>query len=345
MKKISMGLALAALLVAVVGCASSPSRPTAAGLAKQATKSDLARSAGSVQMVEAGQVLRLGYLDDFDSAPALLGLQTDLYRDDLAGVNLQATGYTSDLQEVFGLEHGQLDAAYLDPVAALSAWQASAPGSLHIAAGATAEASALVAQPGITHPSQLRGTRVEAPYDSSQTAAFAAWISANHLTGRLSLLGSPVTATGILQQFKAGTVAAAWEPEPLAQQLIAAGGHALADTPADTSAAVLVITERYATANPTAVRDLLAAQTAACAKFATHPVTAWTAAATTLSVSTSISIPDSVLTTATRRLTCATTINRNSIQALARLAAAAHITQPSSSLSSLYDVTITPPAP
>jgi len=337
MNKTAAGLALAALAL-IAGCSSASPRPTAEQLARRAIRTDLARSAGSVQNIETGQVLRLGYPEDLASAPVLAGLETGLYRDDLGPVTLQPQPYASDIDEVTALEHGQLDAAYLDPVAAISAWQYSSPGSLHIVAGATTGPSELIARPGITRPAQLRGKRVEAPYGSSQDAALAAWLSASRLTGHISLLGSSVTTVGILQQFKAGTVAAAFEPQPLAQQLIAAGGHPLAASPAGTVTAVLVVTQRYLTANPAAVRDLLNAQAATCAQFTARPATAWAAATTTLSSDTGVPIPATLLAAATRQLTCTTAPDRASIQTEARQAAAAHITQPAASLTSLYDL-------
>ncbi len=254
MKKTAAALMLAALLAA--GCSSAASHHTQ----RSATTADLAGSAGTVHDMQTGQELRLGYLEDLGSAPALDALQAGYYRQNMDGVSVQAQGFASDLDEVFALEHGQLDAAYLDPVAAVSAWQFMATGSLRIVAGAATGPSELIARPGITSPAQLRGTRVEAPADSSQAAALSTWLRALHLTGHVQLDGSAVTTAGILQQFSKGTISAAWEPAPLDQQLIAAGGHPLAATPPTATSGVLVVTTRYMTADPAAVRDLLTVQ-------------------------------------------------------------------------------------
>jgi NitT/TauT family transport system substrate-binding protein len=220
-KAAAAGLVIAAVLIA--GCASSPSRRHV-----NATTADLVGSAGAVRNTENGQVLRLGYPDDLDSAPALAAIQLGLYHRDMATVTLEPEGYQSYLDEINALEHGQLDAAYLDPIAAVSAWQFTGAGYLHIIAGATTGISELIARPQVTLPSELRGTRVEAPADSSQAAALDAWLARNHLAGHVQVDGSPLTTVGILQQFKAGVVTAAWEAPPLAQQLAAAGGHVLA---------------------------------------------------------------------------------------------------------------------
>ena len=193
MKRTAAALILAALLVA--GCTSAPSHHAQRG----STAADLAGSAGAVQDMQSGQVLRLGYLEDFGSAPALAALQARYYRQDMGGVSVQAQGFASDLDEIFALEHGQLDAAYLDPVAAISAWQFMATGSLHVIGGAVTGPSELIVRPGITSPAQLSGTRVEAPADSSQAAALDAWLTATTTSpGTSALDGSPVTTAGIL---------------------------------------------------------------------------------------------------------------------------------------------------
>ncbi len=331
MKRTASALILAALLVA--GCSSAPSHHAQRG----ATAADLAGSAGAVQDMQSGQVLRLGYLEDFGSAPALAALQAGYYRQDMGGVSVQAQGFASDLDEIFALEHGQLDAAYLDPVAAISAWQFMATGSLHVIGGAVTGPSELIVRPGITSPAQLSGTRVEAPADSSQAAALDAWLTAHDLTRHVRTDGSPVTTAGILRQFTKGTVAAAWEPAPLDQELIAAGGHALAATPATATAGVLVVTSRYLAAGPVAIRNLLNAQRIACQQLAARPAATRAAAARALATIAGTRIPAASLTAAFAHLTCTTSPGTRSITAQAKLAAAGGIIRPVTTYAGLYD--------
>jgi len=334
LKKVATGLALAGVLLAA-GCSAAAPKASGQAQARRATRSDLSSAAGSVRSLESGQVLRLGYLEDFGSAPALAGLQLGTFRTDLRTVNLQPQGYLSDLDEVNALEHGQLDAAYLDPVAAVQAWQASAPGSIKIIAGAATGPSELVARASITRPAQLRGTRVEAPGDASQAAALSAWLSRNHLIRHVHLDGSAITTAGILQQFKRGVVSAAWEPAPLAQQLIAAGGHVLATLPASSTAGVLAMTQRYLAANPPAVRNLLQAQAQACIQFGKPPGRA--AAAQMLASLTGIVMSGTEQSAAFGQYICTSKLDRSSIQSLASAAAAAHIIRPPHDLSRIYD--------
>jgi NitT/TauT family transport system substrate-binding protein len=331
MNRTAAGLALAGLAL-LAGCSSPPPRPTAAQVVHEKTSKDLANSSGTVQNIVSGQDLRLGYLADLASAPALVGLRDGLYTNDLTSVDIQPQAYLSDLDEVNALEHGQLDAAYLDPVAAVQAWQDTTPGSLAIIAGATTGPSELIARAAITGPGQLAHKRVEAPADASQAALLDQWLARNHLTGRVRIDGSPVTAVGILQQFTHGTVTAAWESAPLAQQLIAAGGHVLATTTATTG--VLVITQRYLDANPAAVRALLHAQAQACAAVATPA--GKTAAAQQLAETTGSRLTAVEQNAAFTHLTCTSNPNPASIKQLAGLAATAYITHPAPNLSSAY---------
>lgn len=334
MNKTATGLALCGLAL-IAGCSSAAHKPSAAQLARKAASTDLARSAGSVRNIETGQVLRLGYLADLASAPALAGLHDGIYTAGLSSVTLQPQAYLSDLDEVNALEHGQLDAAYLDPVAAVQAWQDMTPGSLAIIAGATTGPSELIARPGITRPAQLRGARVEAPADASQAALLDQWLSASHLTGHVQFDGSPVTPVGILQQFTHGTVTAAWESAPLAQQLLAAGGRVLAATPAGTTTGVLVITQRYLDANPAAVRELLQAQARACAALTTHA--GQTAATQQLAATTGTTLTAAQQTAAFAHLTCTANPDPASIRQLTAMAATAYITHPAPNLNTIYD--------
>jgi ABC-type nitrate/sulfonate/bicarbonate transport system substrate-binding protein len=331
MKRTAAGLGLAGLAL-LAGCSSAPPRPTAAQVVRHNTQTDLANSAGSVQNIESGQVLRLGYLADLASAPALTGLHDGLYTDSQGPVDIQSQAYLSDLDEVNALEHGQLDAAYLDPVAAVQAWQDTTPGSLAIIAGATTGPSELIARAGITRPAQLARKRVEAPADASEAALLDQWLARNHLTSHVHIDGSPVTTVGILQQFTHGTVSAAWESAPLAQQLLAAGGHVLATTTATTG--VLVITQRYLDANPAAVRALLHAQAQACAALTS--LAGKTAATEQLASITGKTLTPAEQDAAFNHLTCTSNPDPASIKQLAALAATAYITHPAPNLSSAY---------
>jgi NitT/TauT family transport system substrate-binding protein len=132
---------VAACLVglALAGCASSspPVRPAVA-------RADKARAGGAVGMATAAPVaaaarrpvLRLGVLAEPAAGIALADLRDGFFQAELAlGTVLTAVPYGSASAEAAALAAGRLDAAYISPVGAIEAWQATR-GGVRIIAGA-----------------------------------------------------------------------------------------------------------------------------------------------------------------------------------------------------------------
>jgi ABC-type nitrate/sulfonate/bicarbonate transport system substrate-binding protein len=120
-------MALAAVAaVAVAGCSSpSPARHLTA--AQQLT----------LRAEDRGPVLRLGLADGLADAPGLVAIRKGYFQQDLgSAVILQPVPYTSAAAEATTLAAERLDAAYLDPVAAVRLWQASRGKLLRVVAGA-----------------------------------------------------------------------------------------------------------------------------------------------------------------------------------------------------------------
>lgn len=88
----------------------------------------------------------------------------------------RAGPFTSTATEVTALEDGHLDAAYLDPVAALQVWQTTPGGLLKIIAGAAAGGAELVVARQITSPALLKGRQLAAPTGGTQQAAADYWL-------------------------------------------------------------------------------------------------------------------------------------------------------------------------
>ena len=83
--------------------------------------------------------LRLGYVGVAADSAALVGLRDDLFRADLgAGVALEPVRFSSGAAAESALAAGHLDAAYLDPVSAVSAWQRTG-GGIRVISGAASE--------------------------------------------------------------------------------------------------------------------------------------------------------------------------------------------------------------
>jgi ABC-type nitrate/sulfonate/bicarbonate transport system substrate-binding protein len=84
----------------------------------------------------ARDVVRLGFVASPADGIALVGVQDSMYREDLgAGAELDAISFPTSATARTALDAGRLDAAYLDPVDAVAAWQATG-GKIRVIAGA-----------------------------------------------------------------------------------------------------------------------------------------------------------------------------------------------------------------
>src|SRR5450756_714200 len=265
---IAAGLAAAGL--ALAGCSSQAAAP-------QQQRHPVRLPVGPPGTTASG-TLRLGLTEDTADAPALLGWQMGFYGQNLGKVTLQPAPFTSTEAEVAALRDGQLDAAYLDPIAALQIWQAN-PALIKIAAGAAAGGAELVVTRQITSPAQLKGRKLAAPAGGTQQAAADTWLRQHGLPALTAAEATASASAGLLQQFRTGKIAGAWAPPPLDAQLTAAGGHILVNEAAlwpggQFPTSVLVITSKYLTANSLAVTALLKGQAQADRFLTASQVTA-----------------------------------------------------------------------
>src|SRR5450756_2776609 len=114
---IAAGLAAAGL--ALAGC-TSPGTGPADGTSSPGTGTHRQGVVGPPG-AQASGILRLGLTEDAADAPALVGWQLGFFGRNLGKVTLEPAPFTTTAAEVTALEDGQLDAAYLDPIAALQA--------------------------------------------------------------------------------------------------------------------------------------------------------------------------------------------------------------------------------
>jgi len=337
-KKAAAGLVLAA--IALAGCASArPAAPAA----------DRARAGGAVGTVTAPaastaprHLLRLGYVADIPDAEALIGLQDGYLREDLGpGVHLELVPYLTAAAESADLADGRLDAAYLDPVAAVGAWQA-AHGTIRIISGAATGYGELVVARRITRPGQLAGEQLATPDGTTAQAALAAWLGTQgHV--RTASVSTALSGAGAVAAFKAGRIAGAWEPAPFDAEMVAAGGHVLASessawpaTTPDTSA-VLAVTSELLTGHPAVINGLLKAQVQAEDLLATN------VAATRSAIRAQLSADGGhagarVVAAAVSEVQFTDNPDPAAISSEARSAARAGILRPIGSLDGLYDL-------
>jgi NitT/TauT family transport system substrate-binding protein len=290
----------------------------------------------------ASGILRLGYLLDVPDAPALVGTQMGYYQQDLGKVSLEPEAFTSAATEVTALQTGQLDAAYLDPVTAVSVSQAMHNG-LRIVAGTALGGTELVVSKTITQPSQLNGRQLAAPAGTQQTAADS-WLRANHLPPLTRNEAAPSTGAGILHEFTAGTIAGAFEPAPLDTELTAAGGRILATTASVWSGdsfptLVLAVTEKYLTDHPTAVTNLIKGQMQADQLLAASPVPAQAAFQQKLAQADDTALPPAVLAASFAQVTFTSNPQQPQIRTEIQQAVAAGLIKPVTSRAQIFDLT------
>ncbi len=145
---------------------------------------------------------------------------------------LQTSTYNAGPAEVTALLAGSLDAAYMGPNSAITAY--SHDKAIRIISGATSGGAALVVSSSITSPSQLKGKTLATPQlGNTQDVALRTWLKKQGLTfpgpnggsGEVTIL--PEANATTVTSFEAGTIAGAWVPEPYVAEMVAKGGHVL----------------------------------------------------------------------------------------------------------------------
>jgi NitT/TauT family transport system substrate-binding protein len=298
------------------------------------------RRAAGPPGTQASGVLRLGMAENAADAPALAGWQMGFFGQDLGKVALEPEAFPTSAAETAALEDGQLDAAYLDPVAALQAWQSAPGGLIKIVAGVASGGAELIVAPTITSPALLKGRQLAAPPGSAQQAAADHWLQQHHLPA-LTTASAPA-GTGLLREFRSGKIAGAWEPPPLDIQLTAAGGRVLVNENSlwpgrQFPTAVLVITRKFLAANPLAVTALLKGQLQAGQFLTAEPVSAQAAVRQRLTAI-GTSLPAGTLAQSLAQVTFTDSPLPGPLLTEARQAAAAHLLKPLKNLASIYEL-------
>ncbi len=272
-----------ALVGALIGIAlTAASCSSASGSA-----STTATGASSSTTSNTPVTLRLGYLTNLTHAAALVGVQQGIFTKNLASnVTLQTSTYNAGPAEVTALLAGSLDAAYMGPNSAITAYTQGQK-SVRIISGATSGGAALVVSPSITSANQLKGKTVATPQlGNTQDVALRTWLTKQGLTypgpnggsGEVTILPEDNATT--LTSFEAGTIAGAWVPEPWATRMVAEGkGHVLVNEKTQWpnglfATTVLVVTTDFLSAHPAVVTDLLKGQLATTAFLNASPTQA-----------------------------------------------------------------------
>ena len=179
-------------------------------------------------------VVRLGYFPNITHATAIVADKEGLFAKYLGKTKLAVSTFNAGPDAVEALKSGALDATYVGPGPATTAFINSGGQALTIVAGAATGGTSLVVGPSIKSAADLRGKKVSTPQlGNTQDIALRYWLKQNGLSTDLQGGGDvsvvPQANAQIITAFKQKQIAGAWVPEPYATQLVAAGGKVLVD--------------------------------------------------------------------------------------------------------------------
>jgi NitT/TauT family transport system substrate-binding protein len=209
-----------------------PAKPALANLLRHAALVALALAAFACSKPadRPPALLRLGYFANVTHAPALVALDQGFLEKELPpGASLETHTFNAGPEAVEALFSNAIDAAYIGPNPAINAFAQSHGEAIRIIAGATSGGAALVVQPSIETPAQLRGAKLATPQrGNTQDVALRAWLAKQGLSANLEGGGDvsvvPQQNAQTLETFRAGTIQGAWVPEPWAARLVLEGG-------------------------------------------------------------------------------------------------------------------------
>src|ERR1700751_6057458 len=263
MRRVTTAAMIAAALL-LAGCSSSSSS-----------------SSGSTSNANAGGgspvTVRLGFLRKITHAPALIAMKEGFFTKALGSAGtLKATAFSAGTEETTAILSGQLDAAYVGPNPAITAWQKSS--DIQIISGVATGGASIVVKKGITSAAQLKGKSLATPsLGNTQDVALRYWLKQHGVTtnatgGGDAFVKPPQPNSAAVLQFKSGQIAGGSEPAPYDIQKVQDGGTVLLKEPGVTT--LLIVTKSFLAAHPAVVSDLLKAQVQANAFIKSNPTQA-----------------------------------------------------------------------
>lgn len=263
MRRVTTAAMIAAALL-LAGCSSSSSS-----------------SSGSTSNANAGGgspvTVRLGFLSNITHAPALIAMKEGFFTKALGSAgSLKATAFSAGTEETTAILSGQLDAAYVGPNPAITAWQKSS--DIQIISGVATGGASIVVKKGITSAAQLKGKSLATPsLGNTQDVALRYWLKQHGVTtnttgGGDAFIKPTKPNSAAVLQFKSGQIAGGSEPAPYDIQMVNDGGTVLLSEPGVTT--LLIVTKSFLSAHPAIVSDLLKAQVQANAFIKSNPTQA-----------------------------------------------------------------------
>ncbi len=178
--------------------------------------------------------LRLGYLPNITHAVALIGVERGTLAGQLGTTALSAQTFNAGPDEVNALLGGSLDAAFIGPGPAISAFSKSNGEAVRLVAGVASGGAQLVVRPDITAPGPLAGRQIATPQlANTQDIALKTWLAGQRLgtgTGPGGVQVVNIDNAQAMNAYRTGQLDGGWLPEPYASRLVLeTGAHVLVD--------------------------------------------------------------------------------------------------------------------
>ncbi len=294
--------------------------------------------------------LRLGYFANVTHAPALIGLEEDLFEDALGDVDVTTQVFNAGPVAIEALTAGAIDATYIGPNPSINTFIQSGGVSAHIVAGAATGGAALVVREGIDSAADLEGTTLATPQlGNTQDVALRAWLAdegfETDTTGGGDVNITPTDNAQTLTLFQDGNIDGAWLPEPWVSRLVLdAGAHVLVDeadlwADGEFPTTVLLVRAEFLEEHPDVVEDLLAGHIAAVQWIEENPAEVPTVINDALEDETGKRLDDAVISRALEHVTFSVDPHADTFETLVANGLEAG-TQKEGSIEGLFDLRI-----
>jgi sulfonate transport system substrate-binding protein len=217
-----------------------------------------------------GVEVKLGYFPNVTHASGIVGIKKGYFASALKGdgATLKTLDFNSGSDTITALLNGDLNATYIGPSPAISAYATSH--NVSIVSGAASGGASLVVSKSITSAKDLAGKTLASPGQANtQDVALKYWLKQQGYEetpdGQGDVTIIPQDNSLTVEQFRQGKVDGAWVPEPYASTLVADGGHRLVNEASLWPGGKFVTTELlvnndFLSAHPDLVDDLLKGQ-------------------------------------------------------------------------------------
>ena len=221
-----------------------------------------------------GVTVNLGYFPNLTHGSAIVADQKGFFQGALDDddATLKSQQFDSGSDTIDALLSGSLDATYIGPSPALTAF-AQSEGGVRIVSGATQGGASLVVNSSITSIQDLKGKKIATPSaGNTQDIALKYFLKDNGFnessdgTGDVTVVNQDNSVS--VQTFGTGDIDGAWLPEPYASELVDEGGKVLVDESSlwpggKYVTTVLLVRKAFLDDHPELVDDLLKGQTEA----------------------------------------------------------------------------------